>query len=78
MQANYSRELALVADATALVNHVCLVLAAGQISSTSRATMVSALNATPVTTASSDTVKRRRVWAAILMVMACPEYLIQK
>lgn len=78
VQANYSRELALVADATALVNHVCLVLAAGQISSTSRATMVSALNATPVTTASSDTVKRRRVWAAILMVMACPEYLIQK
>ncbi len=78
VQANYTRELALVADATALVNHVCLVLAAGQISSTSRATMVSALNATPVTTASSDTVKRRCVWAAILMVMACPEYLIQK
>lgn len=78
VQANYSRELALVADATALVNHVCLVLAAGQISSASRATMVSALNATPVTTASTDVVKRRRVWAAILMVMACPEYLIQK
>ncbi|WP_382153606.1 DUF1800 family protein [Hydrogenophaga sp. ANAO-22] len=78
VQANYSRELALVADATALVNHVCLVLAAGQVSSASRATMVSALNATPVTTASSDTVKRRRIWAAILMVMACPEYLIQK
>ena len=78
VQANYTRELALVADATALVNHVCLVLAADQISSASRATMVSALNATPVTTASSDTVKRRRIWAAILMVMACPEYLIQK
>lgn len=78
VQANYSRELALVADATALVNHVCLVLAAGQVSSASRATMIAALNATPVTTASSDTVKRRRIWAAILMVMACPEYLIQK
>ena len=78
VQANYSRELALVADATALVNHVCLVLAAGQVSSASRATMVSALNTTPVTTASSDTVKRRRIWATILMVMACPEYLIQK
>jgi uncharacterized protein (DUF1800 family) len=78
VQANYTRELALVADATALVNHVCLVLAAGQISSASRQVMVTALNATAVTTASSDTVKRRRVWAAILMVMACPEYLIQK
>jgi uncharacterized protein (DUF1800 family) len=78
VQANYTRELALVADATALVNHVCLVLAADQISSASRQVMVAALNATPVTTASTDTVKRRRVWAAILMVMACPEYLIQK
>ena len=78
VQANYSRELALVADARALVNHVCLVLAAGQVSDASRATMIAALEATPVTTASTDTVKRRRVWAAILMVMACPEYLIQK
>ncbi|MCV0439091.1 MAG: DUF1800 domain-containing protein [Hydrogenophaga sp.] len=76
--ANYTRELALVADAEALVNHVCLVLAADQISSTTRATMVSALNATAVTTASTQTVKLRRVWAAILMVMASAEYLIQK
>lgn len=78
VQANYTTELALVADATALVNHVCLVLAADQISSTSRQLMVDALNATPVTTASTQTVKLRRVWAAILMVMASPEYLIQK
>ncbi|WP_066272648.1 DUF1800 domain-containing protein [Hydrogenophaga palleronii] len=78
VQANYTPELALVADANALVNHVCLVLAADQISGASRTLMVNALNATNVTTASDITVKRRRVWAAILMVMACPEYLIQK
>ncbi|WP_252374195.1 DUF1800 domain-containing protein [Hydrogenophaga sp. 2FB] len=78
VQANYTRELSLVADATALVNHVCLVLAAGNMSNATRAIMVAALEATPVTTASTDTAKRRRVWAAILMVMACPEYLIQK
>jgi uncharacterized protein (DUF1800 family) len=78
VQANYATELSLVADANALVNHVCLVLAAGQISSASRGTMVAALNATPVTTASTQTVKLRRVWAAILMVMASAEYLIQK
>lgn len=78
VQANYATELSLVADANALVNHICLVLAAGQISSASRGTMVAALNATPVTTASTQTVKLRRVWAAILMVMASAEYLIQK
>ncbi|MGE0349402.1 DUF1800 domain-containing protein [Hydrogenophaga sp.] len=76
--ANYTRELALVADAQALVNHVCLVLAADQISAATRTVMVNALNATPVTTASSQTVKLRRVWAAILMVMGSAEYLIQK
>ena len=78
VQANYGPELALVANATALVNHVCLVLAAGQISSASRTIMVAALEATSVTTGSNNTAKLRRVWAAILMVMACPEYLIQK
>jgi uncharacterized protein (DUF1800 family) len=78
VQANYATELTLVADAAALVDHVCLVLAAGQVSSASRTTMVNALNATPVTTGSTQTVKLRRVWAAILMVMASAEYLIQK
>ena len=43
-----------------------------------RQLMVTALNATTVDANSSDTVKRRRVWAAILMVMASAEYLIQK
>ncbi len=76
--ANYSREFSLVANATALVDHLAMVLAAGQLSDQTKQLMVTALEATPVTTASTDTVKRRRVWAAILMVMASAEYLIQK
>jgi uncharacterized protein (DUF1800 family) len=78
VQASYTRELALVTDARALVNHLCLVLAAGQVSQASRDTMVTALNQRAVTTSSSTTLKNQRVWAAIFMVMACPEYLIQK
>lgn len=80
--ANYGRELALVNDAVAVVDHVCLVLAAGQVSPASRTIMVNALNATPIpttgTAANIDLARRRRVYAAIFMVMGCPEYLVQK
>jgi hypothetical protein len=40
--------------------------------------IVNALSATAVTASSSATVKRNRVCAAILMVMASAQYLIQK
>jgi uncharacterized protein (DUF1800 family) len=78
VKATYARELALVTDANALINHLSLVLCAGQLSSESRGYMLTALNATTVTSASTTEVKLRRVYAAVLMVMACPEYLIQK
>ncbi len=77
--ASYSRELALVNDPVALVDHVCLVLAAGQVSPASRTLMLTALNATPIpTTGDIALARRRRVMAAIFMVMGCPEYLVQK
>jgi uncharacterized protein (DUF1800 family) len=80
VKATYSREMSLVTDATALVRHLSLVLTAGQIApgSDNELLMVNALNATPVTASSSADVKQRRVWAAVLMIMACPQYLIQK
>lgn len=78
VRANYSRELALVNDARALVRHLNVVLAAGQISLATQDLMVSALDATPLTASSSLEARNRRVWAAILMVMGCPEYLVQK
>jgi uncharacterized protein (DUF1800 family) len=76
--ADYSRELALVGDASELVDHLCLTLAADQVSAASRTIMVNALNARAITASSSATDRNRRVWAAILMVMGCPEYLVQK
>ncbi len=76
--ATYSEELALVTDAGALLQHVALVLGAGQIGEASRGVMLAALNATPVTASSSDSVKLNRVAAAVFMVLGCADYLVQK
>lgn len=78
VKATYTAEFALVTDAAALVRHLSLVLCAGQLSAATQTLMVDALNATPVTTASTDAIKLNRVAAAVLMVMASAEYLIQK
>ena len=76
--AAYTAELALVLDASALVNRVNLLLCAGQLSAASQSLIVTALNATPLTATSGDSVRRDRVAAAVLLVMASAEYLIQK
>ena len=80
VSAAYTGELALVTDATALVQRLNLLLCAGQLSAASQALIVTALNdpATPVTTSSTAAIQRNRVCAAVLMVMASAEYLIQK
>ena len=78
MQASYTPELALVLDATALVRRVSLLLSGGQVSAANQLAMVSALENTPLTAASSASAKLNRVRAAVLMVMACAQYLIQK
>ena len=76
--AAYTAELALVLDASALVKRVTLLMCAGQMSTANQALVVGALNATPLTAASTDSAKRDRVAAAVLMVMASSEYLVQK
>ena len=76
--AAYTAELALALDAPALVKRVVLLLCAGQMSAANQALVVNALNATPLTAASTDSAKRDRVAAAVLLVMASSEYLVQK
>jgi uncharacterized protein (DUF1800 family) len=81
LKAGYARELALASDATALVNHLSLVLCADQLSPATKTTMVNALNATSITSSNANTantLRLNRVYAAVLMVMASAEYLIQK
>jgi len=76
IKAPYASELTWVTDATALVQRLNLLLCAGQLSAATQTLIVTALNATPVS--SSSTVKNNRIYAAVLMVMASAEYLIQK
>jgi uncharacterized protein (DUF1800 family) len=76
--ANYAPELALVGDAAALVARLNLILCAGQLSAATQSTIVAALNASPITATSTANQQLDRVSAAVLLVMASPEYLIQK
>lgn len=78
IKAGYTTELTLVLNPAALVQRLNLLLAAGQLSGTTVTTIVSALQAVPLNASSSATLKRNRVCAAVLMVMASVEYLVQK
>ncbi|WP_462390358.1 DUF1800 domain-containing protein [Acidovorax sp. Q11] len=78
IKATYANELAIVADADALVTRINLLMCAGQLSAATVKLISDALKATVVTAASPDSAKLDRVAAAILLVMASAEYLIQK
>jgi uncharacterized protein (DUF1800 family) len=75
---SYAAELGLVLDATALVKRLNRLLCAGQMSVANQTLIVTALNTTALTATSTDSAKRDRVAAAVLLVMASSEYLIQK
>ncbi len=76
--ANYTDELALVTDPSALVSRLNLLLCAGRLSSATQSLIVQTLNATAVTAASTNSQKLDRVGLAVFLVMASPEYLVQK
>jgi uncharacterized protein (DUF1800 family) len=75
---DYAALLPLVTDPAALVRKAALLLSAGQVPDATQARIAQALAATPVTAASSAAVQLNRVAAAVLLVMACPAYLVQK
>ena len=76
--AAYTAELALASNATQLVGRLNLLLCAGQLSGANQALIITALEATPLISSSSDSARRDRVAAAVLLVMASSDYLIQK
>jgi uncharacterized protein (DUF1800 family) len=78
LTAPYTAELALVLDVPALVARLNRILAAGQLSAATVTTIVNAASAIAVTATSTDTVKLNRIAAAVLLVLASPEYLVQK
>ena len=72
---DYTSLLALADDAKALVDEINLVLAANQLSSTTAATLTAAVQTMP---AGTDTLRRNRINAALVLVLAAPEFIVQK
>jgi len=75
VSARYTHELTLAADPPALLAHLNLRLAAGAIQTTTLSELSAAVNTISASTAAGQL---NRVRAAILLVMAAPDYLIQK
>lgn len=75
VKANYANELALVSSPTALLNRLNLLLTAGQLSASTLSTISAAISSISTTTASGQ---KNFVCAAILLVMASPQYIVQK
>ena len=71
----YTAELALVNDPTALTDRLNLLLCAGQLSAATLATIRTSIATISTATATGAL---NRVYAAILLAMASPEYLVQK
>ena len=72
---DYTALSALADDAQALIDEINLVLAANRLSAATMATMVGALQTMPVGT---DARRLNRIHAALLLVLASPEFMVQK
>jgi uncharacterized protein (DUF1800 family) len=75
VKADYSSLLPLADNAASLLAEVNLVLAAGQISAPNVATMQTALDSMP---SGTDAARNNRIYAALTMVLAAPEYVVLK
>ena len=86
LQPDFSAELALADDPAALVDRVARKLIYGtapaalktEIADAVGRIVIPALNATGSNQAAIDTAKRNRVNAALLLVLASPEFQVQK
>jgi hypothetical protein len=80
VMADYSGDYSLAADASALVNRYALLLTANALSDVNKAAIIKAVNTitTKVAGSTPDTVASNRIKLTIFLIMATPEYLIQK
>ena len=72
---DYTSLLALADNASALLTEINLVLAANQLSVATTTALASALQSMP---AGTDTSRRNRINAALVLVLAAPEFIVQK
>jgi hypothetical protein len=72
IKADYTAELALAGTPNLLVDHINLLLMQNQMSPTLRGQILSAINSNPTNS------RINRVYLAIFLTMASPEYIVQK
>ena len=77
IQANYNAELSLASNPDALIDRVALLLTAGNLSATTRATIRAAIASVTIGLTAAATDQRNRVNLAIYLLMASPEYIFQ-
>lgn len=75
---DYTAMKARVADSQGLLDWMNLHLSANQVSPATIALIKAAIDVHPIDAASTDVNKRDRICNCILLLMSCPEYLIQK
>ncbi len=77
INSTYPAEVALADDASALVDHVELLLSA-QLTAQTKSNIVAAVSSVAVPASNGDAARLNRVRLAILMVMASPDYITQR
>ncbi|MFT4076328.1 MAG: DUF1800 family protein [Asticcacaulis sp.] len=75
---DYTAILAKISDSQALLDWMNLRLSANQVSAATIARIKTAIDAHPITSTSTDDDKLDRICNCVLLLMTCPEYLIQK
>ncbi|MDC7692743.1 DUF1800 domain-containing protein [Asticcacaulis sp. DXS10W] len=82
VKSNYTKEVALATDATALTDRMNLLLYGGRMSDGLKSKIVAAVNSVTIpatgTTAQVDAAKLNRVKLATLLSVASPEYIAQR
>jgi uncharacterized protein (DUF1800 family) len=83
IKSDYATEIHLAGTPDKLVERVNLMLLANQMSPALRAQIVAAVNSVPVPADAADAAaaaeaRQNRVWLAVFLTLASPEYLVQK
>ncbi len=81
VKADYTNLIALATTPDQLLDQVNVLLMANQMSSTLRAQIIAAINSVTIpatNTTNIENAKKNRVYMAIYLTMASPEYLVQK
>jgi uncharacterized protein (DUF1800 family) len=74
-KADYSSLMPLADDAAALVSDIALVLAADQLTASTKSTIIAAVDSVPPGT---DPNRLKRIYTAMLLVLASPEFIVLK